>query len=207
MFGFDRPFFVVALACVFLVTPFALGQTRPWVQYADPAGGLICGLIHGSNAEYVVLPASGALVKVSGADIVLRDLVVDSVGNVLYGDQPAGIIGFEIDADGDRALFWMTLTGQLVAIDSFDASPSQSDLYPSDLRNTGCDACPQWDNPAACDDSDGSDDSNTDDVSDSSTSLLTNLCGAGSGLAVMLSMAMLTAGKSQRTWRRRRSCV
>lgn len=206
---------VTASCALFVATSVAQDQERLWMQYRDPVTDVVCGLIHGAGAEFVVLPASGALVKVSGPDIVLEDYLVDQVGNVYYDNAPAGFIDFDVDADGDRALFWMTLTGKLVAIDAFDASPSVSDLSPNDIRNTGCDACTKWDNPAACDDGsdddsndNSSDDSNNDDNGDDTDNVslpsLTSLCGAGSSVAATLSMTLLLVGKGRRVSGKRR---
>jgi len=204
-----RPRKLLALAVlggVCFAPSFASAQDRPWIQYLDPVSQDICGLIHGANAEFVVLASSGELVKVSGPDVILADLLVDEAANVFFGDDPAGFIDFEVDADGNRALFWMTLTGPLVEIGAFDASPSVSDRVPSDIRNTGCDACPQWDNPTTCADGDGDsgDGSDGDDTGDGTSSGFPVLCGAGSGGAAMFSMVLLMAGRSRRIPRRRR---
>lgn len=194
---------VITIGSLYLAPGFAQAQERLWVQYQDSISQQVCGLIHAAEIELVVLPASGAFVKVSGSDLVLADYVVDASGNVYYGEEPAGFIGFETDADGDRALFWMTLNGHLVSIDAFDASHSESDVLPSNLRNTGCDACAKWDNPAACADDTG-DEENVDenDVEDAANAIA-GLCGAGSGTAATLSLAMLLTGKTRRLSRRR----
>jgi hypothetical protein len=180
--------------------------TRLWVQYLDPVSGTVCGLVHGANAEFVVLPQSGAMVKVTGTDLVMPDLVVDEVGNVYYRGESKGLIEFAVDADGDRAVFWSTLTGQLVSIGDFDVDPQPSDIAPSDVRNTGCDACPKWDNPAACIEpgSDSDVDSNAnenggDSPTADATSGLTGMCGSGAAAAATLTLAFLLAGRGARS--------
>ncbi|MFH0983058.1 MAG: hypothetical protein V2A79_16185 [Planctomycetota bacterium] len=198
MCGFGRlPTAVpAALGCVLFSAPLAQAQTRPWIQYYDTVSQKTCGLIHGANAEFVVLESTGELVKVSGPDVILSDLMVDEVANVYYGDELAGFIEFDIDADGNRALFWLTLIGPLVAIDAFDARPSESTLSPGDIRNTGCDACPVWDNPTTCQDN-----ANDNSDGDGGGSPFAGLCGAGAGAAATLSFLLLCVGRSRRALR------
>jgi hypothetical protein len=207
MFGHRQGLGLVIVACAAWVSV-AQAQTRPWVQYSDSGSDAVCGLIHGGNAEFVVARTTGEMVKVTGPDITLVDLTVDEQGNVTYQDELAGFIEFDVDGDGLRALFWLTLSGHLVDIDPFDASVSESDLVPTDVHSTGCDGCALWDDATACDDNENTNDNSNgnDNSNDGGNSPIFNvLCGAGSGTGAAMAMAVLLAGRGLSTVRRGRS--
>lgn len=188
---------VLVLVGMVLCSSAVQAQTRPWNQYFDVVSQTTCGLIHGANGEFVVLRSTGEMVIVSGPDVILQDVLVDEAGNVFFGNDPAGFIDFDTDADGDRALFWLTLTGRLVEIGAFDASPGESLLRPVDLRNTGCDACAQWDNSAVC-----ADEPNPDEET---SNPLAGLCGSGVTGGALATFTLMFTGKARRRRARRNS--
>lgn len=177
------------LFSVLFLVPAASAQTLPWIQYQDFSSDAVCGLIHAANAELVVLAGTGQMAIVSGPDVALSDVTVDESGNVFFEGQSAGFIEFDEDGEGDRALFWLTLTGRLVEIGAFDASPQPSEDSPADIRNAGCDPCPQWDDQSIC--ADDNENGNGNDNS-SGGSPLAGLCGSGAGTAAALLMLGLT---------------
>ena len=175
-------------ALAMLIAQTAYSQSRPWLLYQDFSSDTVCGLIHAANAELVVLAGTGQMAIVSGPDVVLSDVEVDEAGNVFFEGQSAGFIEFDEDGEGDRALFWLTLTGRLVEIGAFDASPQPSDQSPGDIRNAGCDPCPQWDDESICENDNAN--SNAND-NDGGGSPIAGLCGSGAATAAGLIMVGL----------------
>ncbi len=175
------------------------GQDYPWWQLQDPESGITCSLVHAANVDFVIIQGGGEIMLASPPNTILPDLVVDDLFNVYFDGEFYGSIAFDEDADGDRALFWLSLTGKVVGIGEFDASPTTSDLFPSDIGRTGCDACARYPSLPGC----GSD-SADDDSGDVVGSFLSGLCGAGGGAAMVLTTGLLMVGKRRRASRRGR---
>ena len=127
-----------------------LAQVVPWEVFGDTESNSVCDLINADNAKLVLLRQTGQLAVVTGRDVTLQDTFVDADGFVSFEGLPAGVIGFAVDDDGFRTLWWMTLTGRVVSVDGFTGQPAESDRFPSDFTNVPCDACPFWDDPAVC---------------------------------------------------------
>ncbi len=139
----------------------------------------------------------------SPPNTILPDIVVDDLFNVYFDGEFYGSIAFAEDADGDRALFWLSLTGKVVGIGEFDASPTTSDLLPGDIERTGCDACARYPSLPSC--GSGSESGGDDGGGDVVGSFLSGLCGAGGGAAMVLTTGLLMVGKRWRASRRERS--
>ncbi len=178
--------FASAMA-VLLCAGTALGQPieEDWVVFQDSLTGSNCGVVNAANAELIVLFQSGNMVVVSGADVVLQDLVVYSDNSVSYLSEPAGYIDFAEDGDGLPAVFWLTLTGTVVQINTFTGEPTDSGLLPSDRINTVCDACTLIDQSSLCDNTPG------DGGNGGGTITLPDLCGAGAPAALVVTAALL----------------
>jgi hypothetical protein len=102
----------------------------------------------------VVSLTTDELIIVSGDDIVLDDSVVDDNGFVSFEGEAAGVIGYYTDGDGQRTLWWTTLTGRVIRINGFTGAPEETEETPADFDDPACDACPLWDDPAVCEEPD-----------------------------------------------------
>jgi hypothetical protein len=139
----------LALGAVLLLTSSAYGQiTEDWALFSDSQSDTECDIVNGSNTEFVVLFDSGNLATVAGVTLV--DLFVD-INNpalpVTFAGEPAGFLDFQLDADGLPTLFWLSLSNTVVGIDTFTSEPFDSNLFPEEIANTGCDACEVIDSP------------------------------------------------------------
>ena len=153
-FGIHQLVFA-GLAFLTTAASHSVAQTVPWDVFEDGLSDSVCDVINAANAELVVLSATDELVIVTGEDVTLGGSFVDSDAFVwLYG-EPAGLIEFAEDGDGFRTLWWTSLTGTVISIDGFTGEPTQTDLFPSDFFGVPCDACPLWDELAACSDPPG----------------------------------------------------
>lgn len=129
----------------------AVAQEFPWVTFTDaPVSESVCDVINTLNSELVLLADTEQLVIVTGPDVILDDTFVDADNNVFVENQPAGFIEFAEDDDGFRSLWWVTLTGRVVTLDGFSGLPEESDFFPDELGDAGCDACNFWDDPSVC---------------------------------------------------------
>lgn len=155
-----------------------LAQTLPWNLYADDASASVCDAVNAANAELVVLSATGQLVLVTGEDLTLQDSFVDADGFVYFEGSQAGVIGFALDGDGFRSLWWTSLTGHVVHVDGFTGAPSETDFLPLDFSDAACDACDYWDDRLLC----GSDDL---------PPITINFCGANSLASLSLTLASM----------------
>ncbi len=156
-----------------------------WAVFPDSETTAECGVVNASNAELVVLFEDGVMATVGG--VILTDLVVDldsPAWPVTFEGAPAGFLAFATDGDGLPALFWFTLGGTIVGIDTFDAEPFDSGLFPEERINTGCDACELITSPLCEVDDDPDDD--FPDFPD-----LPLLCGAGAPMSAALGMVSL----------------
>ena len=126
------------------------GQEKPWNLYADVLSTSFCDVVNAGNTELVVLAGTGNLVIVTGSDVTLADTFVDDSGSVFFLGDPAGFIDFATDGDNFRSLWWLTLTGTVVDVDSFTGDPTDSGLTPADFTDVPCDACDFWDDPTVC---------------------------------------------------------
>jgi hypothetical protein len=137
--------------------------------------------VNADNAELVVLSDTGQMVIVTSADVLLEDTVVDENGFVSFEEEPVGLIDFATDGDGQRRLFWLSLTGNVVRVSGFTGEPSVTNSVPSDYVGVPCDACPFWDDPAVC------------EAPDDEPPPTINLCGVDVPIAMAMSMMGLGA--------------
>lgn len=126
------------------------GTTRTWASFQDSVTSTVCEVVHAANAELLVEDATNHLILVSGPDITLSDTFVDPDGNVLFEGQPAGVIEFQQDGDGNRSLWWTGLTGEVVSVNGFTGEPTPTDKRPVEFRNLSCEGCDYWDDPVVC---------------------------------------------------------
>lgn len=144
-----------AVICIWLAIGLSTpAQAAPWVLYADTASDSLCDVVNAANLELVVLEATGELVGVTRTDVVFLDTFVDDDGFVFFQGLPAGFIEFAEDGDGFRTLWWLTLLGDVANVNEFTGEPTPTGLLPVDFFDVPCDACPFWDEPAECLDSD-----------------------------------------------------
>ncbi len=142
----------VFVSTITTATVFGGVVSEDWIIFEDFVSGAECGIINTSNAELISLFDTGEMVIVSGADTILPDLIVTSDDFVLYRGEPSGQVEFVDDGDGLPAVFWTTLIGTVVEVDTFTGEPFDSGLLPEERINTGCDACDLVDNNSLCDD-------------------------------------------------------
>ena len=126
----------------------------PWIQYADSISDSVCEVVNAANLEFVVLEDTGELVGITGIDTLFVDTFVDEDGFVFYLGDLAGSIEFAEDGEGFRTLWWLTLFGDVANVNEFTGEPTSTGLMPLDFVDVPCDACPFWDEPAECVDSD-----------------------------------------------------
>ena len=169
-----------------------------WWEFQDPESGIVCSLVHAANADLLVLQNTNQIMVAGPPNTILPDVTVDEYFNVYYVDDFVGSIAFAEDGDGDRALFWMTITGKLVEVGDFDVAPVASDLSPEDVPGAGCDVCARYSSLSGCIPDE------EQDEEDGVASSLVSLCGAGSGVAATLTLAFLLVGQRRRVVRRRR---
>lgn len=127
-----------------------MAQEKPWVLFLDSQSTSRCDVVNADNAELVVLQGSGRMVIVSGSDVTMDDLVVDSQGFVFFAGQPAGLIDFALDGDGFRSLWWTSLVGEVARVNGVTGAPSFTTKSPDDYRDAACDACDFWDDQTVC---------------------------------------------------------
>ncbi len=178
---FVKRIFLTTLGLALSASP-AVAQVGLWDLFQDPLSASFCEVINTGNAELVVIRATGQLAIVSGADVIIDQLVVDADYNVSYFGQPVGALSYETDGDGLRSVWWTSLTGRVVNVDGFTGEPSTTNLLPSDFVDAGCEACDFWDDPAACPD-------NADDNVDNELTI--NICGTSVPLVLNLSLVGL----------------
>ncbi len=118
--------------------------------YFDDESNSSCDLVNASNTELAVLSDTQELVIIAGQDVILLDTFVEDTGEVFVDDALSGFVEFAIDGDGFRTLWWVTLTGTVVAVDGLTGEPSDSGFFPEDFREVPCDACVFWDDPFEC---------------------------------------------------------
>ena len=175
---------ILAVVSIMSASRPAAAQTV-WDVFSDDQSGSLCGVVNTLNLELVVLNDTSQLMIVSNRDTILADTFVDSQGFVFLGADPVGVIEFAQDADGFRTLWWLTLDGRVVQLDSFTAEPGASDTLPADFSDVPCDACAFVDSPLVelcVPDDPGSD--------NPFVPVILNFCGAGVGSAMMLAMTL-----------------
>jgi cysteine-rich repeat protein len=123
----------------------------PWLTFPDSSSASVCEIINANNVELVVLAGTRELTIVTGRDVILADTEVDVDRNVYFEGRQAGFITYAADGDGFRTLWWVSLTGRVVDVDPFTGEPGETNLFPDDYRNVGCDACEFWDDQVLCD--------------------------------------------------------
>lgn len=144
-----------AVICVWLAIGLSTpAQAAPWVEYADAASGSLCDVVNAANLELVVLETTGELVGITGTDVIFLDTFVDEEGFVFFQGLPAGFIEFAEDGDGFRTLWWFATLDDVANVNEFTGEPTLTGLLPTDFLDVPCDACPFWDEPAECLDSD-----------------------------------------------------
>ena len=187
---------VVVCAFAFLVSPAARtaqAQFIPWDTFIDDASGSICDVVNAGNAQLVVLNTTRQFVIVTGSDVTLVDTFVETNGSVLFEGEPAGVIGFALDADGFRRLWWTSLTGNVVEVNGFTGQPSATNQRPADFADVPCDACLFWDDQSVC------------LIDDDPPDLVVRLCGVDVPITLGATMLALPFMSSARRARRRRS--
>lgn len=192
---------LAALLCS-ISTATALGGVvnEDWIIFEDFVSGAECGVINASNAELVSLFDTGEMVIVSGADAILSDLIVTSNDEVLYRGEPSGFVEFLDDGDGLPAVFWTSLVGTVVEVDTFTGEPFDSGILPEDRINTGCDACDFIDDSPLCDDIGGGDGGN---IPGDVLLPFDLFCGAGSPAMLLMAMFAAPIVRFKRARRRR----
>jgi hypothetical protein len=131
----------------------ALGSASASAQltlYLDDVSSSSCDLVNASNTELAVLADTQELVIIAGQDVVLLNTFVDDTGEVFVDNELVGFVEFATDGDGFRTLWWVTLTGTVVAVDSLTGDPFDSGFFPDDFIDAPCDACVFWDDPFEC---------------------------------------------------------
>ncbi len=176
----------VLFASMSAATAFAGVTDEDWIIFEDFVSGAECGVIHTSNAEFVALFDSGNMVIVSGADVRFDSLVVTSEDQVLFNGQPFGLIEFLEDGDELPTVFWTTLVGTMVEVDTLTGEPFDSGELPSTRINTFCDACDLIDGNPTCDDNGGDGDGDGDVFIP-----FPSICGLGSTASIMMTMFAL----------------
>lgn len=188
-----------AIAIVASITAATRGgviNNDDWIVFEDFVTGAECGIINAANAELVAFFDTGEMVIVSGPDAVLFDLIVTSEDEVLFQGTSSGFVEFLDDADGLPAVFWTTLVGTLVEVDTFTGEPFDSGLLPEDRFNTGCEACDFIDDSPLCDDIiDGGIGGN---IPGDVLFPFPVLCGAGSPAMIVLAMLAVPITKRAR---------
>lgn len=204
------------LAAVLSISPTAQGGIvgEDWIIFEDFVSGAECGVINASNAELISLFDDGTMVIVSGADAVLVDLIVTSEDEVLYRNlntgvfEPAGFIEFLDDGDGFPAVFWTSLVGTVVEVDTFTGEPFDSGILPDERINTGCDACELIDDSPLCDvdngggNNGGNNGGNGGNIPGDIFFPFPVLCGAGSPAIILMALLAAPVVRSQRARRR-----
>jgi len=138
----------------------SVAQALPWVQFTDLASGSFCDVVNAANLELVVLDDFGTLAGITGTDVEFLDTFVDldDVGDlgwpVYFQGIPAGFIDFAVDADGFSTLWLFTPFGDVANVNLFTGAILPTGLFPSDFFDVPCDACPFWDEPDECRDTD-----------------------------------------------------
>jgi len=146
---------IVCAAFVSLASgAFMPARALPWIQFADSESNSLCDVVNAANLELVVLE-TGELTGITGPDAIFIDTFVDDEGFVFFQEFPAGFIEFAEDADGFRTLWWFTDFGDLVNVNEFTGEPTPTSIFPDEFADVPCNACPFWDEPAECEDSDG----------------------------------------------------
>ncbi len=181
MTGLNRRRMLTVLFAIIQWPATADAQTLPWQPYRDPLSGGFCDVINASNAGLVVSMITGELIIVSGDDIVLNNTLVDDNGFVIFEGGAAGVIGFFTDGDGQRTLWWTTLTGQVIRVNGFTGAPEETDMTPADFDAPECDACPLWDDPDICE----------EPVDEEPPEVTINLCGTSTQVPLGLTAAGL----------------
>ncbi|MEK6800216.1 MAG: hypothetical protein AABZ12_14750 [Planctomycetota bacterium] len=125
-------------------------QQVPWLVWADDVSASVCDGVNAHNVELVVLDDTGELVIITGTDTVLADTFVDLDGSVFYLGDPAGFIEFADDGDGFRTLWWLSIVGTVIHVDTLTGEPFDSGFFPDEFVDVPCDACNFWDNPFDC---------------------------------------------------------
>ncbi len=126
----------------------------PWELYADTASDSVCDVVNAANLELVVLYPTGELVGITGVDSVFLDTYVDQDNFVYYQGDVVGFIEFAEDGDGYRTLWWFTVYDDVANVNEFTGEPTPTGLQPFDFFDVPCDACPYWDVPEECTDTD-----------------------------------------------------
>ena len=182
-----------------------VGWTVPWASAqmawdvrhdVDATGALIsdsaCGTVNavsartGSLIQLVILADTAELMIVSRTDTILTGTFVDLDNFVSDNGQPKGVIEYADDGDGFRTVWWVSLDGTVVEIDSFTAEASVGASFPEEFTNVPCDACEFVDQPPA----DVCDVVVDDGGGGVVAPIVVNLCGTGIGSTAMLAMTL-----------------
>jgi MYXO-CTERM domain-containing protein len=178
----------ILTAAVSAVCVAPLHAQDPWDYFT----GTTCAVVNTENAELIVRRATGELVIVRGADKVLSGSFVDEQGNVYLGDTIYGFIAVADDADGRATLWWLTLTDNVVHLDTLTGDPLETDLFPADFADVPCDPCGFWDDQSICVEP---------EPPPAPPQVRINICGSAGSATMALTLAGLTGiGWSRRRW-------
>ena len=131
------------LTCV----PAAFAQ---WEVFEDQNVESVCGIVNVATLEFVVRSCDGALVLVTGADAGFGNTFVTLDGEVQIDGQFAGIVSYELDADGFFTLWWLSEEGFVIDFDDVNYEPFETDFLPGEFENVPCAAAEFWDGDADC---------------------------------------------------------
>ena len=195
--------FAALMCSISTTTVFGGIVNEDWIIFEDFVSGAECGVINASNAELVALFDTGEMVIVSGADAILSDLIVTSNDEVLFQGEPSGFVEFLDDGDDLPAVFWTTLVGTMVEVDTFTGEPFDSGLLPETRINTGCDACDLIDDSPLCDDIGGGNGGDGGNIPGDVLFPFDLFCGAGSPAMLLMAMFAAPIVRFKRARRRR----
>lgn len=192
---FRRQFAIFGLLLSLTVSAYGQG-VEDWVVFVDDVTNTECGVVTASNVELVVLFDTGRMQIVSGPDVILDDLLVNANFEVTFEGQPSGFIEFSDDREGFPTVFWVSLAGTVVGVDTFTGEPFDSNRQPDDFVDTTCDACDLLDNHPQCDGPIGGGDNGGLDGP-----LIPLLCGAGAAPAMLMGLAATPFLRRRRPYR------
>ena len=133
---------------VLICVPAASAQ---WEIFEDENIESVCGIVNAATLEFVVRSCDGALVLVTGEDAGFGNTFVTLVDSEVRIDgQFAGIVSYELDADGFFTLWWLSEEGFVIDFDDVNYEPFETDFLPGEFENVPCAAAEFWDGDADC---------------------------------------------------------
>jgi len=127
-----------------------LGGARAAAQ--DPPWELLfgrCDVVNTRTNELVVSASTGALeVAATGQPVPFS--FVDANGFVLIDDVLQGTLSLQPDAEGQDAVWWLSLSGFVVELNPLTGEVRETLLLPGVIAGSVCDACEIVDDPEIC---------------------------------------------------------